>query len=117
MTRDYMIERCLEKLPYPRHFYDTLNDGSLWNIYNKHVVNNIPINKTKNKTKNKNCDNQMTLEECLVEMKKPLIVVDEYGIYYRLQDNGEYEEIYDVEYLEIIKKIYEVDEPHKIRRR
>lgn len=52
--RERIIAECRRKLPYPISFYDKLNDGSLWNVYNKHVVNNIPINKKAQKAKVEN---------------------------------------------------------------
>jgi hypothetical protein len=108
MTREYMISECLKKLPYPKHFYDKLNDGSLWNIYNKHVVNGIPINKKKQQN---NIENQITIEEYM-EMKKkekPYVIQDSNGIFYRLADNGRYYEIYDSEEYDAVKKIFEYD--------
>lgn len=52
--RERIIAECRKKLPYPVSFYDKLSDGSLWNVYNKHVVNNIPINKRGQKAKAEN---------------------------------------------------------------
>lgn len=43
--RERITAECLKHLPYPITFYDKLSDGSLWNVYQKHVVQGIPINK------------------------------------------------------------------------
>lgn len=52
--REKLIAECRKKLPYPISFYDKLTDGSLWNVYNKHVVNGIPIDKKGRKAKIEN---------------------------------------------------------------
>ena len=49
--REKIIAKCRGKLPHPISFYDKLSDGSLWNVYNKHIVNGIPINKKAQKAK------------------------------------------------------------------
>lgn len=54
MDRECMIAACRKVLPYPISFYDRLSDGSLWNVYNKHVVLGIPIDKKVKKAKAEN---------------------------------------------------------------
>lgn len=52
--RERIIAECRRKLPYPISFYDKLSDGSLYNVWNKHVVQGIPINKRGQKAKAEN---------------------------------------------------------------
>lgn len=52
--REKYISECRKVLPYPMSFYDKQSDGSIWNIYYKHVVNGIPIDKRGRRAKAQN---------------------------------------------------------------
>lgn len=54
LERERYIAECRKVLPYPISFYDRQSDGSIWNIYQKHVVNGIPIDKRGRKAKEQN---------------------------------------------------------------
>lgn len=125
MDREMMIAACRKVLPYPISFYDSLSDGSLWNVYNKHVVQGIPINKRskqakeandkaraeeaeqKQQKKNNQEDyHQLTIEEYMQAMQpsKPRIVHNsENGTWWRLNDAGEYDYISDLELQDILE--------------
>lgn len=128
--RERIIAECRKKLPYPISFYDKLSDGSLWNVYNKHVVNNIPINKKGIKAKAANDEarkqeaeakqvkdqqdiySQITMEEYMEAMqpKKPAIVKSQNGCWWRLNDSGSYDWIPDSE-LDDVLEAFGVVEP------
>lgn len=125
--RERIIAECRRKLPYPISFYDRLSDGSLYNVWNKHVVQGIPINKRGQKAKaendvaraqealakiekeqnNQGLDQeqaweeyqQMTLDEYMAMMKpaKPKLVRSNNGSWWRLTDSGEYDWVPDSE--------------------
>lgn len=128
--RERIIAECRKKLPYPMSFYDKLSDGSLWNVYNKHVVNDIPINKKGMKAKAANDEarkreaeakannqpqdiyEQITMEEYMEAMqpKKPAIVKSQNGCWWRLNDGGTYDWIPDSE-LDDVLEAFGIVEP------
>lgn len=128
--RERIIAECRKKLPYPISFYDRLSDGSLWNVYQKHVVNNIPINKREQKAKAENDKAraqekakieqqeehyQMTLEDYMAMMKpvKPKIVKSSQGNWWRLNDSGNYDWIPDSELDDVLKTFGVVEETYE----
>lgn len=128
--RERIIAECRKKLPYPISFYDRLSDGSLWNVYQKHVVNNIPINKREQKAKAENDKArvqekakieqqdeyyQMTLEDYTAMMKpvKPKIVKSSQGNWWRLNDSGNYDWIPDSELDDVLKTFGVVEETYE----
>lgn len=128
--RERIIAECRKKLPYPISFYDRLSDGSLWNVYQKHVVNNIPINKREQKAKVENDKTraqdktkieqqdeyyQMTLEDymALMEPVKPKVVKSSQGNWWRLNDSGNYDWIPDSELDDVLKTFGVVEETYE----
>lgn len=129
--RERIIAECRKKLPYPISFYDKLSDGSLYNVWNKHVVNNIPINKRGQKAKEENdlarqqealakaekekemLDqqqaweeyHQMTINEWMEAMTpaKPKLVRSANGSWWRLTDSGEYDWVPDSELDDVLE--------------
>lgn len=77
--REKIIAECRKKLPYPISFYDKLSDGSLWNVYNKHVLQGIPINKRSQKAKAENdvARAQEALDKIEKEQKRESQEVDQ----------------------------------------
>ena len=128
--RERIIAECRKKLPYPISFYDRLSDGSLWNVYQKHVVNNIPINKREQKAKAENDKArvqekakieqqdeyyQMTLEDYMAMMEpvKPKVVKSSQGNWWRLNDSGNYDWIPDSELDDVLKTFGVVEETYE----
>lgn len=128
--RKRIIAECRKKLPYPISFYDRLSDGSLWNVYQKHVVNNIPINKREQKAKAENDKArvqektkieqqdeyyQMTLEDYMAMMEpvKPKVVKSSQGNWWRLNDSGNYDWIPDSELDDVLKTFGVVEETYE----
>lgn len=128
--RERIIAECRKKLPYPISFYDRLSDGSLWNVYQKHVVNNIPINKREQKAKVENDKAraqekakieqqdeyyQMTLEDYMAMMEpvKPKVVKSSQGNWWRLNDSGNYDWIPDSELDDVLKTFGVVEETYE----
>lgn len=128
--RERIIAECRKKLPYPISFYDRLSDGSLWNVYQKHVVNNIPINKREQKAKAENDKArvqekakieqqdeyyQMTLEDYMAMMEpvKPKVVKSSQGNWWRLNDSGNYDWIPDSELDDVLKAFGVVEETYE----
>ena len=76
MNREQMIYECRRKLPYPISWYDKISDRSLYNVWYKHVVCGIPINKKEQKYKELNDKerekeyHQLTLDEYFNNKKK-----------------------------------------------
>lgn len=124
--RERIIAECRKKLPYPISFYDRLSDGSLYNVWNKHVVNGIPINKRGQRAKAENDvaraqeelhrieeDNipsqeeyqQITLEEYMasLEPEKPKLVRSNNGCWWRLTDSGNYDWVPDSELDDVLE--------------
>ncbi len=101
--RKNIISRCMQKLPYPETFYQGLSDGSLWNVYNKHIVQGIPIDRRKKEKKQKKNTypegmHQISMEEYMETMQpKQPAIVEKDGLYYRLNDSGQYDWIPDSE--------------------
>ena len=128
--RERIIAECRKKLPYPISFYDRLSDGSLWNVYQKHVVNNIPINKREQKAKAENDKAraqektkieqqeeyyQITLEDYMAMMEpiKPKVVKSSQGNWWRLNDSGNYDWIPDSELDDVLRTFGVVEETYE----
>ena len=54
MTREQMIYQCRQKLPYPISWYDKQPDGVIFHVWNKHIIQGIPIDKRQAKYKEAN---------------------------------------------------------------